>query len=348
MTDKIQVGLVGYGMAGTVFHAPLISSVADLELKKIVSSNPAKVIADYPDAKVVSSLDELLDDPAIELVVVAAPNTVHFSSAKQALEAGKHVVVDKPFTNSTQDAEELIALAAKQNRLVSVFQNRRWDNDFLTLKNSIQSGLLGEIYSYEAHYDRFRPNVQHRWREQDLPGSGMLYDLGAHLIDQALHLFGTPKTVLADLQKQRSGSEVVDYFHILLDYGKLRVILHSSCIVRQPGPHFQLHGDRGSFIKYGLDSQEDLLKAGGRPGDAGWGADKPEFYGEITFDNSGLTVKGKVETLAGTYEEYYRQLAKAIREGQPLPVTATEARNTIKVIELAKQSSEQRKAVDFS
>jgi len=345
--QKVGVGIVGYGLAGAVFHAPLVSSVDGFELQKIVSSNAAKIKADYPNVEVVTSVDELLADSTLELVVIAAPNTAHYPIAKQALLAGKHVVVDKPFTNTSQEADELIQLAVETNRLLSVFQSRRWDNDFLTIKDCIKSGLLGEIYSYEAHYDRFRPEVRNRWREQALPGSGMLYDLGSHLIDQALHLFGLPQTIFADLQKQRPGSDVIDYFHLLLGYDRLRVVLHSGSVVRKPGPHFQIHGSQGSFIKYGLDSQEDTLKAGGRPGDAGWGADKAELWAEITTDMAGLTFTGKIETLPGAYENYYSQLLKAIREGQPLPVQAHEARATIKVIEKAMQSSQEKREVVF-
>jgi scyllo-inositol 2-dehydrogenase (NADP+) len=343
---NIGVGIIGYGLAGSVFHAPLVSSIEGFTLRTIVSSNPDKVKADYPTVAVVPTLDELLADPAIELVVIAAPNTAHFPLAKQALLANRHVVVDKPFTNTVQEADELIQLAAQKSLLLSVFQSRRWDNDFLTLKACIQGGLLGDIYSYEAHYDRYRPQVRPRWREKDLPGSGMLYDLGAHLIDQALALFGSPQTIFADLQAQRPGSEVVDYFHLLFGYASgLRVILHSGSIVRKPGPHFLLHGTKGSFTKYGLDSQEDALRSGIRPGQPGWGLDKAEFFGEFTLDNDGLALTGKIETLPGCYEAYYQQLFLAINEGQALPVRAEEARQTINIIEKAMQSSQEKRVI---
>ncbi|HEX2915025.1 MAG TPA: oxidoreductase [Chloroflexia bacterium] len=344
---EVTVGVVGYGLSGAVFHAPLITSVDGYRLKTIVSSNPAKVTADYPEVQVAPTVEDLLADPEIELVVIGAPNSAHFPVARQSLLAGKHVVVDKPFTNTTQEAEELIQLAEQNDRLLSVFQNRRWDNDFLTVKACLKSGLLGELYSYESHYDRFRLEVRNRWREIDLPGSGMLFDLGAHLIDQALHLFGTPESIYADLHKQRPGSKVIDYFHLLLDYGRLRVILHSGMVIKSPGPRYQLHGTKGSFIKYGLDSQEDALKAGMRPGDAGWGADKPEFYGELTTEVEGATLTGKMETLPGSYESYYIEVLKAIREGAPLPVRAEEGLNTIKVIEKALQSSQEKREVAF-
>lgn len=346
--QKVGVGIIGYGLAGQVFHAPLIHSVQGFDIKKIVtSSNRDKAQTDFPNAQIVASANELMSDPEIELVVIATPNTSHLPLAKQALAAGKHVVVDKPFTNTVQDADELIALAKEKNRLLSVFQNRRWDNDFLTLQACLKSGALGDIFTYEAHYDRFRPEVNRKWREQDLPGSGMLYDLGAHLIDQALFLFGTPQSVYADLLKQRPDSDVIDYFHLLLNYDKLRVILHSGIIVKKPGPRFEVHGTKGSFIKYGLDSQEDTLKVGGRPGDKNWGADKPEFYAELTTDVNGLTLTGKIETLPGSYEKYYALLLEAVRNNQPLPVTAEDGRNVIKVIEKAMQSSQEKREVEF-
>lgn len=346
--QNIGVGIIGYGLAGQVFHAPLIHAVQGYDIRKIVtSSNREKALADFPDAQIVASADEVMHDPEIQLVVVATPNTSHLPLAKQALAAGKHVVVDKPFTNTAQEADELIALAKEKNQLLSVFQNRRWDNDFLTLQACLKSGILGEIYTYEAHYDRFRPDVNHKWREQDLPGSGMLYDLGAHLIDQALFLFGPPQTIYADLLKQRPDSDVIDYFHLLLNYDKLRVILHSGIIVKTPGPRFQVHGTKGSFIKYGLDSQEATLKVGGRPGDSGWGADKPEFYAEVTTEINNLTLTSRMETLPGSYQSYYALLLAAIRDQQPLPVAAEAGRDVIKVIEVAMQSSQEKREIAF-
>lgn len=348
MMEKVQVGLIGYGLSGKVFHAPIIESVNGLQLKKVVSSNPQKVHADYPDAEVVASVEELLTDEQIDLVVVATPNVTHFPYAQQALLSGKHVVVEKPFVNTSAEAEELIKLAEEKNLLLSVYQNRRWDNDFLTLKKTIESGTLGDIYSYEAHYDRYRPEVVNRWREQDLPGSGMLYDLGAHLIDQALHLFGLPKTVWGDVFKQRPDSKADDYFHLVLGYENgLRAILHSGSIVKQSGPRFQVHGSKGSFIKYGLDPQEDALRQGQKPGAPGWGKDQEQFYAEVTVGTGNLKISGKAETLPGSYESFYKGIYDAITSGGPVPVPAVEAMNTIKVIETAIKSSREGRVIHF-
>lgn len=341
----IHVGLIGYGMASSVFHAPLISSTPGLELSAVVSSQPEKVRRDYPTAIVEPTLDRLLAHQEITLIVIATPNDTHYDLAKQALAAGKHVVVDKPFVLHTEQADELIALAHKQQVILSVFHNRRWDNDFLTIRHLLHSGLLGKISTYEAHYDRYRPVVRDRWRERAQPGAGTLYDLGAHLIDQALFLFGLPQSVWADVQAQREGAQVDDYFHLVLSYPQQRVILHASSLTREPGPHFQLHGRAGSFIKYGLDSQEDALKAGKRPGDPNWGEDRAEDYGSLTVGVGELTIEGKIKTLPGSYQAFYQGIVDALTLGKPVPVSAEEAHNTIKVIEGALQSHKEQRIV---
>ncbi len=343
----IRVGLVGYGLAGSVFHAPLIASAEGLSLAAIVTSQSGKVKRDYPAVEVAPTFESLLERNDIELLVVATPNVTHHDFARRALEAGKHVVVDKPFVIHAAQADDLIELAKSQRRVLSVFQNRRWDNDFLTIRSLLKSGLLGDITTYEAHYDRFRPAVNDRWREQPLPGSGTLYDLGAHLIDQALFLFGTPETVWADVRPQRQGAQVDDYFHMALGYPQRRVILHAGSLVRETPPRFQLHGSKGSFLKYGLDPQEDQLKAGLRPGDASWGRDEAVLYGDVTLDVGDLVVKGKVTTLDGCYQAYYQGMVEAITEGKPAPVAPEDARNTIRVIECALQSQQEQRVIAF-
>ncbi len=345
--QKVKTGLIGYGFSGATFHAPVIPSVPGLELTRIASSNLPKVRADFPDIAVVATPQELIADPELDLVIITTPNTLHFPLAKLALQQGKHVVLEKPFVNHLAQADELISLARQSGKLLSVYHNRRWDNDFLTVKQCIASGLLGKIYTYESHYDRYRPEVKDRWREVEGEGSGTLYDLGSHLIDQALHLFGTPRAVQADLAAQRPGARVVDYFHLLLDYAELKVILHSGALVKQPGPRFQLHGSQGSFIKYGLDSQEEDLKNGLKPGAPGWGLDQEKFYGEITTRFGEMGITGRVETLPGAYQSYYQGIWEAITQGKPAPVSAVDARNVIKVIELAMLSHQERRELIF-
>ncbi|WP_437797822.1 oxidoreductase [Sorangium sp. So ce693] len=344
MSQRIFVGLVGYGLAGAVFHAPLIRSIPRLRLAAIATRREGQVMADHSGVAVHPTPEVLIAEPGIDLVVIASPNETHFPLARAALEAGKHVVVDKPFTITSAEADELIALAARRGRLLSVFQNRRWDADFRTVRSCIEQGLLGEVASYEAHFDRFRPAIKQGWREQEAPGSGILYDLGAHLIDQALVLFGLPRAVTADLQAQRSGARTVDYFHLTLDYGRRRVIVRSSTLVPEPGPRFAVHGDGGSFLKYGIDGQEDALKAGTRPGVPEWGREDPRWFGTL------VTASGErrtIESLPGAYEAYYEAIAAAILDGAPPPVRAEEARDVIRVIEAAMKSAAERRTISL-
>jgi scyllo-inositol 2-dehydrogenase (NADP+) len=344
----IGVGLVGYGLAGAAFHAPLIQAEPRLRLHAVVTSRAEQVRRDHPGARVVASAEELLQDPEVELVVVAAPNSVHHQLAGAALLAGRHVVVDKPFVLTTAEAVVRIVLAGTQDRQLSVFQNRRWDNDFLTVKRCLAAGLLGQVSTYASRFDRFRPAPKGGWREEALPGSGILYDLGSHLIDQALQLFGLPSTIMADVGTQRPGVPADDYVHLVLGYGRLRVILHAGMVVRDPGPRFEVHGDRGSFVKHGLDPQEEALRSGRRPGDPGWGSEPPERNGMLTTEVGGLELHGRLASVPGAYQAYYAGMADAIQGVGPVPVTAREARATILCIELALQSSREGRAVEVA
>lgn len=344
---RINVGLVGYGLSGAVFNAPLIAAVPDLRLTAVLSSRPEAVHRDLPEAQVVSTIDHLLADESIGLVVLASPNDTHYDYARRALEAGKHVVVEKPFTVTSAEADALITLARQQNLLLTVFQNRRWDSDFLTIQHLLETGMLGDVITYEAHFDRYRPEVRHRWREQAVPGGGILYDLGSHLIDQALLLFGLPESVGAVLQIQRPGGVVEDYFSLTLGYGRRQVVLRAGSIVREPGPRFQVHGTKGSFSKYGLDSQEEMLRAGGRPGSPQWGQDPESQHGQLTAEVGALTIRGRVATLPGRYEAFYEGVARAILDGAPAPVDPVMARSTIRVIELAIQSHQKQRFLPF-
>ena len=338
----VGTGLIGYGLAGSVFHAPLIGAESRLRLLAVASSRSEQIGHELPGVHAVADSDALIEDPAVELVVIASPNASHVPLAERALRAGKHVVVDKPLAITRVEAQRLVELANERDRLLSVFHNRRWDHDYLTLRRTVDEGRLGEIYQYEARYDRFRPQPKPGWREQPEPGAGVLYDLGAHLIDQALQLFGLPESVSADVQVQRTAAQADDWFQLRLRYGRRRVLLGASCLVAGPGPHFAVHGDRGSFVKYGMDGQEAALKAGQRPGMQGWGesADAPlARYTDAT---------GHSEPLAserGAYERYYRGIAASILDGLPPPVHAEEACNVIAVIEAALRSSTERREI---
>ncbi|MDT7582052.1 MAG: scyllo-inositol 2-dehydrogenase [Pseudonocardiales bacterium] len=339
--SRIGVGLVGYGMSGSSLHLPLITAEPRLELRGVVTSKTV------PDVPVVPTVDALLDDPAVELVVVAVPNAAHHDVARTALEAGRHVVVDKPFTVTSAEADDLIGLAGERDRRLSVFHQRRWDADHLTIRRVVDDGLVGAVTTYLARYDRFKPGGPARWTDEDRPGGGVLYDLGAHLIDQALCLFGTPNTVWADLGVQRPGGGAVDYVHLVLRHGGLRAVLHAGSLMRAPGPRFEVHGDRGSFVKDGMDGQIAAMLAGGRPGGPGWGAEPPERHGTLTVDIAGLPATARLASAAGAYETFYREMAAAVRGEGPVPVPAEQARDVIRVIEKAMESSENGRVVGY-
>jgi predicted dehydrogenase len=335
---QINVALIGYGFAGQTFHAPLISATPGLRLRYIASTDPAKVQKTWPKVDVLS-YEEVFTTPGIDLIVIATPNVTHFELAEKALNSGEHVVLDKPFTTTVKEAEKLITLAKKRRRLLSVFQSRRWDADFLTLQKLLAKHSLGEVMYFESRYDRFRPEVKKRWRELPGPASGTWYDLGAHLADQALQLFGVPDSVCADLAMQRPGAKAVDYFHVLLHYGKRRVVLHSGSLVVANSPRFFVHGTRGSYVKHGIDTQEDSLKTGKTPSSSGWGNDPLE--GVLFLEQKGKMRSSSVPNLPGNYLGYYEALRDAILNRGVNPVLAEEALQVMKVLELAVQSSEQ-------
>lgn len=341
MADHVNVAIVGYGMAGKILHASLIAATPGLKIHTIVSSDAAKVHADYPDVKV-ASLDEALADPAVDLVVIATPDGLHKTQAVAALRAGKHVVVDKPFAVTLEDARAIVDAAAGTDRLLSVFQNRRWDGDFLTVKRLIAEDAFGEVKQFESSYNRFRPVAFDLWK--DRREAGVWQDLGPHLVDQVLHLFGLPIAVYADIASQKPDAPGGDYFHAVLRYPTLRVILHAGQMTPEPGPRFAVHGPKGTYVKYGLDTQEVGLKAGTRPGAPGWGAEaRPGVLTPAVGDVVGepRTVVGE----AGYYPAYYAAIAAALLKGAPNPVTPQEAFNTMRVLEAGKRSSAERREV---
>jgi scyllo-inositol 2-dehydrogenase (NADP+) len=340
---EIPVGLIGYGFGGSVFHAPLVRRTPGLRLHSVVTSRKEQVER-LPGVRVLSSVAELLSDADIPVVIVSSPTGTHFDIGRAALLAGKHVVMDKPIAVAVREADELIALAQAKGLVFSPFHQRRWDGDFLTVKQCIANGWLGTVHSYEAHYDRFRPTVVTRWKEQPGSGSGILYDLGPHLIDQALQLFGMPRAVTADVFFQREGARAVDYFHLLLDYGRMRAILHGSMLVPRPGPHFAIHGDRGSYFSYGMDPQEAAIMAGKLPGDPAWDAAIAAPPADL-FSPDGT--HRQVAALPGVWQAYYAALADCLHGGGPPPVNPSDARNGLTIIEAAQRSAEERRTVDL-
>jgi scyllo-inositol 2-dehydrogenase (NADP+) len=346
-TRPINTALLSYGMSGEVFHAPLLEAHPGFYLSKVLQRSSDKAKLRYPNIQVVRTLDEVLSDGEIELVVVNTINDTHYDFACKALQAGKHVVVEKPFTNTVSEGEKLIALANEQGKMLSVFQNRRWDGGFLTVKQVMEWGLLGNIVSYEAHYDRFRNYIPATWKENPGPGSGILYNLGSHMLDQALLLFGMPQAINANMGAHRPGGLVDDYYDIRLAYDNLNVIVKSSYLVRELGPQYVVHGVKGSFVKYGYDPQEEALKKGELPGKSGWGAEPENYWGKLNTDINGLHFEGKIETLPGNYMHYYQNIFEHLREGKPLMVKPEQSLHVIKLIEAAIQSSQQKRAIDL-
>ena len=343
MQRILNVALVGYGFVGKIFHAPLIAHTPGLHLHSVVSSDAGKVQADYSEVRVVADAQIAFADPDIDLVVIAAPNTVHAPLAEAALAQGKHVVVDKPFTVTLEQARQVVAHAARAQRIVSVFQNRRWDTDFLTAQKLIAQNALGEVAEFHSHFDRYRPIVADRWRERDQPGSGVWYDLGPHLLDQALQLFGMPEAISADIALQREGAQTADYFHVLLRYPKLRVVLHAGALVAAHGLRLAVHGTRGSYLKYGMDPQEDALRDGQVPGQTGWGKDpQPGTLYSGAQDEARAEV---MESVPGDYLRYYSLLRDAILQGSEPPVTTAQALQVMAMLEWGMRSSTERREI---
>lgn len=347
--------MLGYGLAGAVFHAPLIASVAGMEVAAIVTANSerqARARRDYPTARVLSSADAIFADPqAIDLVVVATPNNSHLSLGLAAIQAGLPVVIDKPFAPTSADASQLIEAASAAGVPLTVFQNRRWDSDFRTLQALLAAGALGEIVRFESRYERYRPTVNvQAWRERAAPdeAGGLLFDLGAHLIDQALHLLGNPVTIYAESDARRPGAQVDDDTFVALRFANGAVAhLWMSVLVRQNAPRFRVVGTQGLYEKYGLDPQEDMLRVGGRPGDEGWGQEPESIWGHLYTDAGAVSVAGVARSLPGSYETFYLMVRDALRSGGPLPVDARDALKTIQVIEAARASANSGQVVRF-
>ncbi|MFJ3171335.1 Gfo/Idh/MocA family oxidoreductase [Streptomyces roseus] len=347
--SPLRVGLIGYGLAGSVFHAPLVTATDGLVLDTIVTSDPgrqAQAREAYPDVRIVDTAQELWDlTPALDLVVIASPNKTHVPLATAALHAGVPVVVDKPLAATAAEARELADLADRTGTFLSVFQNRRWDNDFLTLRRLIADGELGEIQRFESRFERWRPQLKGGWRESGAPEEigGLLYDLGSHVVDQALVLFGPAVRVYAEADVRRPGAEADDDTFIALTHANgVRSHFHVSATTAQLGPRFRVLGSRAGYVKYGLDPQEAALREGQRPGagDTPWGEEPEHLWGRVGSGESPLTGGGApVPTVRGDYPAYYAAVAAALREGSPAPVTAHEAARCLAVLEAARISS---------
>ncbi|GAA1602325.1 MULTISPECIES: Gfo/Idh/MocA family protein [Streptomyces] len=353
----LRVGLVGYGLAGSVFHAPLVAATDGLVLDTVVTSDPARraqAEEEYPGVRVTASAEELWSGgSAVDLVVVASPNKTHVPLATAALSAGVPVVVDKPLAGTASEARELAGLADRTGTFLSVFQNRRWDNDFLTVRRLIADGELGEVQRFESRFERWRPQLKGGWRESGAPEEigGLLYDLGSHVVDQALVLFGPAAAVYAETDVRRPGAEADDDTFIAITHESgVRSHLYVSATAAQLGPRFRVLGSRAGYVKYGLDPQEAALRDGHRPGNTGapWGVEPEHLWGRLGSGESPATGGGTpVPTLPGDYPAYYAAVAAALRDGGPAPVSAHEAARCLAVLEAARVSSRDGVTVSF-
>lgn len=341
--QDIGVGLIGYGLGGRAFHAPYIATTPGMALRAVVSRDPAKVAADWPEVSVVADVAALLARPDIDLVVVSSPDAFHAEHAHAALAAGKHVLVDKPFATTLVDAQDVAAAAKRSGKLLCVFQNRRWDADFLTLQRLIAEGTLGTIVEIESRFDRCRPVPAAVWKEAREGGSWL--DLGPHLVDQAICLFGLPHGVSADIAALRAGAEAPDYFQVTLRYPKRRVHLHSSKLVADHGLRFAVHGTLGSWIKRGLDPQEQATLAGQRPGGDAWGVDHTEgLFQSIDPARAPLPIANA----RGDYRRFWRALAAAVRGEGANPVPSEQALAVMTVLDAGLRSAAERREIRLS
>ncbi|MEX1384241.1 Gfo/Idh/MocA family oxidoreductase [Lutibacter sp.] len=346
--SPINTALCSFGMSGVVFHAPFISVNPKFNLYGVLERTKNLAQQNYPTIKTFRTLDDLLADSAIELVVVNTPSVTHFDFAKRVINAGKNLIIEKPFTATTEQAEELIQLAKEKKVQLSVYQNRRYDSDFKTVKKVLDEGLLGDIVDAEIHYDRFEPRLSYKvHKETPTAAVGSLYDLGAHLIDQALVFFGMPKAVFADLDIFRPNSKVEDYFDVKLFYPFHKVTLKSSYFVREILPGNIFHGTKGSFIKTKADVQEKELIAGKKPGTVNWGMEPESEKGLLHTEKEGKIIKENITSLKGDYMEYYDEMYEAIRNDKPVPVSGNEGKNVIKVIEAAIKSNKEKKCIQL-
>jgi len=349
MSKPIVTAIASFGMSGVVFQGPSLKIFPEwFKIHKILERTKNVSAERYPEATIVRSYDEILNDPEVELVIVNTPDYLHFDMARQAIEAGKHVVVEKPFTKTSDDARKLIALAKKRGVIMTVYQSRRLDNGFRTIQKIIEEKLLGRIVEYEAHYDRYRNYIQEgSWKEDGDERTGVLFNLGSHIVDQTLVLFGVPNAVTAHLNVLRTGGRTTDNFDIRLHYPHFNAILRSSYLVRELGPQYILHGTEGSFTKMGSDPQEEMLKRHHLPDEPNWGEDPESDFGVLNTTIGGLHFRGKIETIPGNYADFFVNLYEAIRESKPLMVKPEEALTTIRILEACLESNRLKKTVEF-
>lgn len=347
--SPIITAIASYGMSGSVFHAPFIDVHPGFHLHTIVERSKDNARKRYPSVQIVRSFEEMLRIAEIELVVVNTPDVTHYDYVKAALLAGKHVVVEKPFVFKASEGEELVRLATEKNRLLAVYQNRRWDGDFLTIQDILKKGLLGKVVEFQSAYQRFRNAVQpNTWKERADGRVGLTYNLGSHMIDQAVVLFGKPQAVYADIDCLRENTEVDDYYFIQLIYPEVKVSLRASYLVREETPRYIIHGTIGSYVKYGLDPQEEALKTGTIPTGADWGMEERSQWGTLNTEIKNDHYRGKIETLQGNYRAFYDDIHHALTQGVKPQTNAASVLTVIRIIEAAFESSRTGKQIALS
>lgn len=346
MKPTIKTAITSFGMSGLVFHGPFLKTNPGFEVVSILERSKNISRAMFPGAKIVRTYEEILNDQDVELVVVNTPDEFHYEMAAAALNAGKHIIVEKPVTLRSVDAIELLRLSKEKQKVFTVFQNRRWDNDFLTVKNILAGGKLGRLVEFESHYDRYRTAItQNTWKEEAGEFTGVLYNLGSHMVDQAFVLFGKPQAVTAHLKTVRKGGAVRDYYDIRLEYEGFSAILKCSYLVHTPGPRYIIHGEKGSFFKSGIDPQEEWLKSGNLPVGEEWGKEPSPYWGILYYTENGKSSEEKIETVAGNYHAFYKNVFEAIRNGAELLVKPDEAIEVLKILEACVISDKEKKTV---
>lgn len=346
MNNPIKTAIASFGMSGLVFHGPLLNVNEGFEVACILERSKNISEKMFPKAKIVRSYNEIIENPEIELVIVNTPDQFHFEMVKLALQNGKHVVVEKPITQKSNEAEQLIKLAKEKGLIFTVFQNRRWDGDFRTVQIVLAEGKLGRIIEFESHYDRYRTAITaNTWKEEADEFGGVLYNLGSHMVDQVYLLFGKPKTVSAHLKIVRTGGEVYDYYDVRLEYETFSAILKCSYLVKSPGPRYSIFGEYGTFHKFGIDPQEEHLKTGKFPIGDDWGTEPESDWGILLYEKNGGDFKEKIETLPGNYNLFYNNVFDAIRNGAELFVKPEEALEVLKILEACVLSNRDKKTV---
>lgn len=346
MTQKIKTALASFGMSGQVFHGPLLKVNPEFEVIQIFERSKNLSEKLFPEAEIVRSYNEILENQEVELIVVNTPDWLHYEMTHDAINAGKNVVVEKPVTQKSHEAEELLRLAREKNVLLTVFQNRRWDNDFLTVQRVIESGNLGRLVEFESHFDRYRTFIKpDTWKEEGDEYVGALHNLGSHMVDQAYVLFGMPKAVNAYLKIVRIGGKVADYYDIRLEYEEFSAILKCSYLVKNPGPRYSIFGEYGTFHKWGIDNQEENLKAGKLPLGDDWGTEPEKEWGTLIYEKDGLEFSGTIQTVAGNYNAFYNNVYEAIRNGAELAVKPEQTIDVLKILEACLESNKTNKMI---